>query len=299
MLTSHLKRVTPFDVVNGFLLTATGVLCLLPFLHIIAVSFSAGSEVSAGRVAFWPSGFTLASYEAVLKRSEFWTAMMVSVVRVILGLGVSTLMTVLAAYPLSKPRARFRRRGVYVWVIFITMLFSGGLIPTYMLIYQLGMLDTIWALVLPAPFGVPVFNVLILLNFFRTIPVEMEEAARIDGAGSWRTLFRIYLPMSLPAMATLALFVAVGHWNSWFDGMIFMQRPARYPLQTFLRTVVTMPDVSYMTNLTIEKARELMRISDRTAKSAQIFIAAIPILCVYPFLQRYFVKGIVLGSVKG
>lgn len=293
------KRSTTFDIVNLLVLSLIAALCVLPFAHIIAVSFSSSAKVSAGRVVFWPVGFTLASYRAVLARSEFWRAMQISVYRVGLGMAINMLLTVLAAYPLSKSHRRFRRRGFYVWLIFMTMLFSGGLIPTYMLVHQLGMLDTIWALVLPAPFGVPVFNVLILLNFFRTIPTEMEEAATMDGAGHWRTLFRIYVPMSLPAMATLTLFVAVGHWNSWFDGMIFMQTPAKYPLQTFLRTVVTMPDVSYMTNLTIEKARELAEISDRTAKSAQIFIAALPILCMYPFLQRYFVKGIVLGSVKG
>lgn len=293
------RRNTTFDIVNIVVLSLTALLCVMPFLHIVAVSFSSSADVSAGRVVLWPVGFTLASYRAVLDRSEFWQAMLVSVMRVALGVSLSMLLTMLAAYPLSKSRRHFRRRGLYVWVIFITMLFNGGLIPTYMLVYQLGLLDTIWALVLPPPFGVPVFNILILLNFFRTIPSEMEEAATMDGAGHWRTLFQIYLPMSLPAMATLTLFVAVAHWNSWFDGMIFMQNPAKYPLQTFLRTVVTMPDVSYMRNLTIEDARQLAEISDRTAKSAQIFIAAIPILCVYPFLQRYFIKGIVLGSVKG
>lgn len=293
------KPYTNFDIVNSVILSLVALLCVLPFLHIIAVSFSSSADVSAGRVVLWPVGLTLASYRAVLDRSEFWRAMLVSVFRVGLGVSLSMMFTLLAAYPLSKSRRKFRRRGIYVWVIFITMLFNGGLIPTYMLVYQLGLLDTIWALVLPPPFGVPVFNILILLNFFRTIPSEMEEAATMDGAGHWRTLFQVYVPMSLPAMATLTLFVAVAHWNSWFDGMIFMQSPAKYPLQTFLRTVVTMPDVSYMKNMTIEDARALAEISDRTAKSAQIFIAAIPILCVYPFLQRYFIKGIVLGSVKG
>lgn len=293
------KRFEIFPIINASLLLFLAVLCVLPFIHVLAISFSKSFIAAAGEVSFWPKGFSTSSYKAVITRMEFWKAMLISVQRVTMGVVINMFLTVLAAYPLSKETKNFPRRTFYVWIIFFTMLFNGGLIPTYMLIRQLNMLDTIWALILPAPIGVPVWNILILLNFFRNIPKELEEAAHIDGASHWTTLIKIYLPTSLPALATLTLFVSVFHWNAWFDGMIYMKTPYKYPLQTFLRTVITMPDVSYMSNMTMEEARELAEISSRTVKSAQIFLASLPILLVYPFLQRYFVKGVVLGGVKG
>ena len=293
------KRKEIFPFVNAGILVLLASICVLPFIHILAISFSKSTAASAGKVTFWPVGFNTTSYKAVVSRLEFWKSMLISLQRLSLGIVINMSLTILAAYPLSKSARIFPRRTFYVWIFFFTMLFNGGLIPTYMLIRQLNMLNTIWALILPPPFGVPVWNVLILLNFFRRLPVELEEAAHIDGASHWTTLVKIYLPLSLPALATLTLFVSVAHWNSWFDGMIYMQTPYKYPLQTFLRTVITMPDVSYMSNMTMEEARNLAEISSRTVKSAQIFIASLPILLVYPFLQRFFVKGIVLGGVKG
>ena len=193
--------------------------------------------------------------------------------------------------------SQFRRRTFYVWIMFFTMLFSGGLIPTYMVVRQLGLIDSIWALVLPA--GVPVWNVLILLNFFRRLPVEMEESAAMDGAGHWTILWKIYIPASLAALATLVLFAAVTHWNAWFAGMIYMRSLEKYPLQTFLRSIVAVKDMTSLRSMTLQEARDYATISYRTMRSAQILIGALPILLLYPFLQRYFVKGIVIGSVKG
>ena len=163
-----------------------------------------------------------------------------------------------------------------------------------MLVYSIGLIDNLWVLILPG--AVPVFNVILLLNFFRNLPKELEEAALVDGAGHFRILWQIFVPISKAALATLVLFSAVGHWNSWFDGMIYMNRPEHYPLQTYLQSVIVMRDLSLLSN---EEWKNLQLISDRTVKSAQIFMGAIPILAIYPFLQRYFVKGIVLGSVKG
>ncbi len=163
-----------------------------------------------------------------------------------------------------------------------------------MVIRQLELLDSIWALVLPA--GVPVFNVVLMLNFFRQLPKELEEAAFMDGAGHWTTLWKIYLPAALPALATVSLFAVVWHWNSWFDGLILMNRPEHYPLQSYLQTVIMQRDMTFIQHLS---RAELAIVSDRTIKSAQILIATLPIVFVYPFLQRFFVKGIVLGSVKG
>jgi len=172
-------------------------------------------------------------------------------------------------------------------------LFSGGLIPYYMVIKSVGLLDSIWALVLPG--AVPVFNVILLLNFFCGLPKELEEAAFIDGAGYFRTLAKIILPLSTPSLATILLLTVVTHWNSWFDGLILMNSPEHYPLQSYLQTIIIQKDFSELTDLNAEALRD---ISDRTVKAAQIFMGALPILVVYPFLQKYFMKGIVLGSVK-
>ncbi|TMY87285.1 carbohydrate ABC transporter permease, partial [Klebsiella pneumoniae] len=175
----------------------------------------------------------------------------------------------------------------------ITMLFHGGLIPLYMTVKYTGIMNTLWALVLPN--AVPVFNVVLLLNFFRGLPKELEEAAFMDGAGHWTTLWRVMVPLSAPALATITLFATVGHWNAWFDGLIFMNSPDNYPLQSYLQTVVINRDLSLVSSSDL---KALAEVSDRTAKAAQIFLGALPILLVYPFLQRFFMKGIVLGSVK-
>ncbi|MOA08526.1 Inner membrane ABC transporter permease protein YcjP [compost metagenome] len=172
------------------------------------------------------------------------------------------------------------------------MLFSGGLVPFYILIQKLNMMNTLWVLIVPG--AVSVWNMILLLNFFRGVPRELEEAAFIDGAGHLRTLFSIYLPVSMPAIATLSLFSMVGHWNSWFDGLIFMTDHKNYPLATFLQTIIVQQDFSKVT----VRPEDLENISQRTVKAAQIFIGMAPILLVYPFLQRFFVKGIVLGAVK-
>jgi putative aldouronate transport system permease protein len=170
------------------------------------------------------------------------------------------------------------------------------LIPFYMTVKTLGLINSIWALVLPG--AIPVFNVLLLMNFFRQLPQEIEESVFLDGAGHWTNLWRIQVPLSMPAIATLILFTTVGHWNSWFDGLILMNHPKNYPLQSYLQTIVTTIE-QRLTNMTAEDVKILSEINDRTTKSAQIFLAALPILSVYPFLQRYFMSGIVLGSVKG
>ncbi len=197
-----------------------------------------------------------------------------------------------ASYSLSKTIYKFPGRQIYIWVFVFTMLFSGGLIPSYVLISKLHMIDTIWALVLPS--AVSVWNMILMLNFFRTIPQELEEAAYIDGAGHLRVLWSVYLPVSMPSIATLSLFTMVFHWNSWFDGMIYMTKPEGYPLATYLHSMIVSDNLSRV-GVTLEG---IVNFSNRTVKSAQIFIGALPILVVYPFLQKYFVKGIVLGSVK-
>lgn len=283
-----------FVVLNYVFLTALSLTCLLPILHVLAISFSSSAMASAGEVVLWPVDFTLKSYEYVLGKEAFVQSIVVTLERVGLGVTLNMLLTIVIAYPLSKEVQGFRYRTWYAWFFVFTILFSGGIIPWYFTINETGLIDTIWALILPG--AVPVFNVILLLNFFRGLPKELEEAAFIDGAGHLQILFRLFVPLSKPALATILLFTVVGHWNSWFDGLVLMNRPEHYPLQSYLQTVVIMQDLSSMT---LEDAKMLSEISDRTTKAAQIFLAAFPVLLVYPFLQKYFVKGIVLGSVKG
>lgn len=283
-----------FVIFNSVLLVILALLCLLPLINVLSVSFSSKAAASTGLVKLWPIDFTLASYRYVLSKHEFIASLIVSFERLFLGLAVNMVLTVLVSYPLSKDKKDFKFRSVYTWFFLITILFNGGLIPGYMALKSYHMLDTIWALVIPT--AVPVFNVILLMNFFRELPKEIEEAAFLDGASQWYILWKIFIPLSKPALATLVLFSAVGHWNSWFDGILFMNSPKHYPLQSYLQTVIINRDLTMMSANTM---KDLAEISDRTTKAAQVFIGAIPILLCYPFLQKYFTKGLVLGSVKG
>jgi putative aldouronate transport system permease protein len=263
-------------------------------LNAVALSFSDKANVSAGLVTFWPKGFTLFSYKYLLERQAFWRAFTVSIVRLLLGTAINIIMIVLTAYPLAKDSSKLRFRTIYVWLFFITLLINGGIIPYYLLISKLGLRNTMLALVLPG--ALPVFNLVLMINFFRQIPRELEEAALIDGAGYLYALIKIYIPCSMAAIATISLFCMVAHWNAWFDGLIYITSADLRPLQTYLRMVILDVDMSKVSMGDVEMIRML---SDRALRSAQIVIAMLPILAVYPFLQRYFVKGIVLGSVKG
>jgi len=288
------KRFEWFPPLNACFLILASLLCVLPLIHIVAVSFSSSAAASAGYVKLWPVDFTLASYQYTASRNEFWQSMMVSLTRIGIGTPLNLLLTIMVAYPLSKESGAFRFRLVYAWLFFVTMLFNGGLIPWYITIKQYGLLDSIWALVLPG--AVPVFSVVLLLNFFREIPKELEEAALMDGASHWRIMWTIFVPISKPALATLALFSLVEHWNNWFDGLLLMGSPSNYPLQSYIQTIVIQQNLS---NMSRDAMLNLVLISDRTLKASQIFLGSLPIIMAYPFLQKYFVKGIVLGSVKG
>jgi putative aldouronate transport system permease protein len=284
---------TIFIIFNYTFLILLAFICLLPMINVFAVSLSSATASAAGLVHLWPVKFTLKSYEHVLSSTAFVQAMFISIQRVVLGSAVSLLLTLLIAYPLSKEVGIFRWRTAYAWFFVITILFSGGLIPLYMIVKATGLMDTIWALVLPG--AVPVFLVILMLNFFRSLPKELEEAALVDGAGHWKTLMSIYVPLSLPGLATISLFSMVGQWNSWFDGLIYMNSPENYPLQSYLQTVIVQSNLDVLNQVDLLMMEFL---SDRSVKAAQIFIGALPILLVYPFLQRFFVKGIVMGSVK-
>ncbi|GAA3404730.1 carbohydrate ABC transporter permease [Paenibacillus hodogayensis] len=282
-----------FDLLNYAFLIGLSLLCIFPLIHVLAISFS--SSLSVGEVVLWPVDFTADAYRFVLGKPDFLTSLGVTLQRVAIGVPFNMAMVVLLAYPLSRDNKAFRSRTFYAWFLVFTILFNGGLVPNYMAVRYTGLLDSIWALILPK--AVPVFNVVLLLNFFRNLPKELDEAALMDGAGHWNILTRIYLPLSLPALATITLFTTVGHWNAWFDGMLYMNSPGHFPLQTYLRTIVI--DLDFTSLGSEDILNQMDRISERTTRAAQIFLGALPVLVVYPFLQRYFMKGIVLGSVKG
>ncbi len=290
------KSRVAFVIVNYFLLSMLIILCILPLWHILCISISENRFAVAGRVTLYPKGFTLKAYSFLAEKSGFVNSLIVSVKRVFLGSIVNMAMCILCAYPLSREQNEFRLRTVYVWFFAVTMFFGGGMIPTYFVVAKTGLIDSMWALILPGALNVS--HCVMMLNFFRGIPKALDEAATLDGAGHLRKLVNIYLPLSKASIATILLFTFVNHWNSWFDGYIYINSPAKYPLQTYLRTVIdstSMVNKEFMTEAELEA---LANVNEKTLRMAQIFLGALPIMCVYPFLQKYFVKGITLGSVK-
>ncbi|MEG1887719.1 MAG: carbohydrate ABC transporter permease [Oscillospiraceae bacterium] len=283
-----------FSLVNGTILIILSALCLIPFIYLIALSFSSASAATAGEVFLWPVGFTLAAYKQALQGSAFIKALMVSVVRVVLGVSINILLLILTAYPLSKSNKELPGRSVFSWFFIITMLVGGGLIPAYLMVLYTGLMDTVWALILPG--AITAYNLTVMLNFFRAVPKELEESAVIDGANQFQILFRIYVPLSMAAIATMIVFCTVGHWNEWFGGLLYMKTVSHYPLMTYLQTVITSPDYSTLNTMQLD---ELAKVSSKTYQAAQIMISTVPILIIYPICQRYFVKGMTLGSLKG
>jgi putative aldouronate transport system permease protein len=262
-------------------------------IHVLAVSFSTKAAADANLVSLWPVGFSFEAYKKTMNNPIFVSSLWTSVLRTVIGTSIILLVTFLAAYPLSKENSEFKGRNIYSWLFVFSMIFNGGLVPFYMVIQKIGLMNNFWVLVLPGV--VNTFLIILMLNFFRGIPKELEEAAMIDGANHFKTLFRIFLPISMPSIATIALFSMVFHWNSWFDGLLYLNEAKDYPLATFMQTVIIKRDMSTMSM----NPKEMEMISQTTVRAAQIFIGSAPILIVYPFLQKYFVKGMTLGSVKG
>ena len=285
-----------FHILNYTLLIITSLMCILPFINMLAVSFSSSAAVSAGNVAFWPVDFTTKAYEFALTGGAFFSSLWISIKRVVLGTLINLVLIVLTAYPLSKSKQKLFGRNLYMGFFIVTILFNGGLIPTYLVVVKTGLINSIWSLILPG--ALPVFSMIILMNFIRGLPEEIEESAIIDGAGPMQILIRILLPLLKPALATVGLFSIVGHWNSWFDGIIYMNNPANYPLQSYLQTLLQSFEQIMLKSGT-DYTQLLSMMNARTGRAAQMFLGAIPILLVYPFLQKYFTKGLVLGSVKG
>lgn len=281
-----------FLVVNTVFCLFVGLVCLMPVVHVLAMSFSSKTPVESGNVLFWPVDFVMDNYILVAQDAQFYQSYLVSFIRVIVGWFIQIMLTVLAAYPMARSRRQFPARRYYVLFFMITMFFNGGMIPTYLVVSELGLIDTFWALVLPG--CVSVYNIILIMNFMKGLPDAISEAAYIDGAGHTRTLWSVILPLCKPSIATVSLFIVLGLWNDWFGGMLYIRSQALKPLQTYLRSIVVVTNA--VENMTVEDM--LGQYSTDGAAAAKIFLAMIPIFCFYPFVQKYFVKGLVYGSVK-
>ncbi len=282
-----------FYGVNYFLLSLAGLICLLPLLNLASVSLSGKDAVLSGFVTFWPVDATTESYKLLFDGTPIVNAFFNNVKITVVGVVLSMIFTVFAAYPLS--RSWFYGRRYLTLVIVFTMLFNGGLIPTYLVIKQLGLVDSYGALWLPAL--VSTYNMLIMRSFFESIPDELVEAARMDGAGEWRVLLRIMLPLSVPMIATIALFYGVHYWNAFFNVLIYMNSADKYNMTVLIQQMIKSQSV--LQEINTMNQEEVSNITPEGIKAAGIMIMVIPMLIVYPLLQRYFVKGVMIGAIKG
>jgi multiple sugar transport system permease protein/putative aldouronate transport system permease protein len=281
------------DIVANVTMIILALLCILPLWYTLCVSLSDKSAAAAGVVTLWPVGFNLTSYRSIIEDANFFNSFGISITRVALGTVCELVATLLLAYPLSKTAKQFPPRDIVMWLLVFAMLFSGGLIPWYQMMKSIKLINNIWGLVLGN--SLPIFNVILVVNFFRNLPKEIEEAALIDGAGPWQIFLDIYVPLSKPVIATIALFSMVYHWNEFFNGLVLSTRQAYYPLQTYIQQMIVVLDTTSMTQ---DQLQQLNVISNQTLNAAKIFIAMIPILLIYPLLQKYFIGGITMGSVK-
>ena len=289
-----------FVIFNYTFLAILALICIFPFIHLLALSFSSDEFTSKGLVSVYPMGFTLDAYMILATKPEFFKAFGISVARTILGTSLALLVIILTAYPLSKSNKVLKGRTAIAWIFVFTMFFGGTLASQYVLYRMLGLLDNFLVYILPG--ACDVWFVLMLLYFFRGIPKEIEEAALIDGCNHFQILFRIFVPISLPVIVTIVLFTAVGHWNSWFDGIFFMNDSNMYPLQSYLYVMLESSDPSKLAQngtLTPDQLEALKNLGNKNLQAAQIFLGMLPITLVYPFLQKFFIKGITIGSVKG
>ena len=289
-----------FVIFNYTFLAILALICIFPFIHLLALSFSSDEFTMQGLVSVYPMGFTLDAYMILATKPEFCKAFGISVARTILGTSLALLVIILTAYPLSKSSKVLKGRTAIAWIFVFTMFFGGTLASQYVLYRMLGLLDNFLVYILPG--ACDVWFVLMLMNFFRGIPKEIEEAALIDGCNHFQILFRIFVPISLPVIVTIVLFTAVGHWNSWFDGIFFMNDSNMYPLQSYLYVMLESSDPSKLAQngtLTPDQLEALKNLGNKNLQAAQIFLGMLPITLVYPFLQKFFIKGITIGSVKG
>ncbi|MEV6970050.1 carbohydrate ABC transporter permease [Hamadaea sp. NPDC051192] len=280
-----------FQAVNALVLTGVVVLTLYPLVNIVARSFSAEDYIRSGQVNLWPRGFNLTTYHRVMSDAAFWTNYRNTVLYTVVATAISMVLTVCYAYVLSKKN--LRGRSALVGVAVFTMFFNGGLIPNYVLVSGLSLRNTIWAVVLPN--AISVFNLLVMKSFFESMPAELEEAAAVDGLNTYQTLLRIVLPLSKAMLATMVLFYAVFFWNSWFSAYLYLDRSEMFPVTVYLRNLIAGATGGSDVGTASEAALQIAA----NIQSVTIVLTVLPIMLVYPFIQRYFVSGVMLGAVKG
>lgn len=281
-----------FDAFNVLFMLGLVFVTFYPLYHIFVVSISDGHAVLRGEVNFWPVGPNLDTYSLLLQDTSILRSYSNTILYTAVGTLVNLCCTVLCAYPLSKKE--FYGRTFFTLMIVFTMFFSGGLIPSYLLVQKLHMINTMWALIIPG--AISVWNMFVMRTFFQGLPNELFESARMDGAHEFFVLWKIVLPLSLPIIATISMFYAVGHWNSFFPALIYLNEKAKYPVQILLRNIVVMGQMS-------EQSQELSgpyaAVTSTNIKYAVIIIVVAPIVAIYPFIQKYFIKGVMIGSLKG
>lgn len=283
------------QIINGIFLGLMVVITIYPFWHVVMYSLSDSHASMSGGIFLWPREFSLLSYQQLLSTKQLYICYRNSLLKTLIGTGVSLLLTALTAYPLSLPR--FKGRGFFSLMIFFTMLFNGGMIPTYLLIRDLHVLDTFWVYVLPA--AMSAYNMFILRNFFQSIPPSLEESALLDGANPFQVLFHIVLPLSGPALAALAMFYGVALWNGYMDNVLYVNDSNLQLLQNFLRQLIAAAGAKSGTVSEMADVSAASRLTEETVKMTVITVSVIPVLIVYPFLQKYYTKGVMVGSVKG
>ena len=268
---------------------------IYPFWHVIMYSLSDSHASMSGGIFLWPRDFSLLSYQQLLSTKQLYVCYRNSILKTVVGTGISLILTALTAYPLSLKR--FKGRNVFSMLIFFTMLFNGGMIPTYLLIKDLHLLDSFWVYVLPG--AMSAYNLFILRNFFQSIPPSLEESAHLDGANPFQVLFQIVLPLSLPALAALAMFYGVGLWNGYMDNVLYVNDQNLQLLQNYLRQLIAAAGAKSGTMSEMSNIGAASRLTEETVKKTVIAVSVIPVLIVYPFLQKYYTKGVMVGSVKG
>lgn len=279
-----------FEIINYALIILVCIITLYPFIYVLACSFSSDPAILGGKVTFLPVGFQTRTYKLVFDYPNIGLSYVNTILYTVVGTAVNLVLTILGAYPLSRKDLPGRKPITFFFTF--TMLFGGGLIPTYLVIKSLHLLDSFWVMILPT--AVSTWNLIMMKTFFQATPVSLLEAARIDGSSELGTLLRIVLPLSIPSIMTIGLFYAVGHWNDYFQAMIYLNTPEKYPLQILLRDIVLQNSMGKQ----FASMQMGQRQGSEGVKYATIMFATVPILCVYPFIQKYFVKGVMLGSIK-
>lgn len=285
------------NVIINLIILILGLICLFPLLNILAISFSGSAAVVANRVGLWPVNFTLLAYEEILKDGQFWVSFRISVIRVFLTLFLNLAIVIPMAYAMTRTEREFRGRNIYMNLLIFAMLFNGGMIPNFIWLRNLKMLNSIWALILPA--AVPVFSVILMMNFFNGVPKSLEEAGLIDGATPYQVLLQIMVPCAKPCVATISLFSIVNSWNDFFNGLIYMQKAEHYPIMTYIQSLsINIQQLIEQGMVNQSSLENIGDLSNRNLNAAKIIVAVIPLLLIYPFLQKYLITGMVMGSVK-